>query len=568
MASKNLSPIYLKNYPEYTKWDSDVNTFPLTEIWDNAVKKYPNNHVIAFMGTNITYAELDIEITKMASRLQKIGMKKGAHIGICMANTPWYVICYQAILKIGGVVVNFNPLYTKNELTHQIKDSEIKVMLTLDLAMLCNKVIPLIGTEKLNQIIVCPFDIHLPTLKKLMFNIFKAKAKAKIKQSKTIHTLSSLDNNLPPIKKVKINVDDLAVLQYTGGTTGRAKGASLTHANLSANISQCTHWFPTFKDGQERVATFLPLFHVFAMTVCMNFTIKHGCCMIMLPRFELKKALKAMKQEKGTMFPGVPTIFQAITQLPDNQRKKLKDLKIAMSGGAGLPEDTKKTFEKQTGVELVEGYGLSETSPVACANPFNGKSIPQCIGLPLPQTQISLRDLEDPEKEVKNGQKGELCIKGPQVMKSYWKNKKADKESFTKDGFFRTGDVGQFDEKGFCYIVDRIKDLILRGGFNVYPRNIEEAILTHPDVAETIVIGIKDECLGEKPKAFVKLQKQSNITEQELLDFVNPKLSKLEQFKDIEFRNELPKTIIGKLSKKDLREELYFCLNASPILNR
>ena len=256
------------------------------------------------------------------------------------------------------------------------------------------------------------------------------------------------------------------------------------------------------------------------------------------------------------MFPGVPTIFQAITQLSDRQRKKLKDLKIAMSGGAGLPEDTKNTFESQTGVELVEGYGLSETSPVACANPFNGKSIPQCIGVPLPQTQISLRDLENPEKEVKNGEKGELCIKGPQVMKSYWKNEKATKESFTKDGFFRTGDVGQFDKKGFCYIVDRIKDLILRGGFNVYPRNIEEVISTHPDVAETIVIGIKDEYLGEKPKAFIKLKEESDVTEQEIMNFANSQLSKLEQFKDVEFREELPKTIIGKLSKKDLREEL------------
>ncbi|MFL2660108.1 MAG: long-chain-fatty-acid--CoA ligase [Alphaproteobacteria bacterium] len=556
MASKNSSPIYLKNYPEYTKWDSPIETFPLTEIWENAVKEYPDNQVIAFMGTHITYAELDIEVTKMAAQLQKIGAKKGMHIGIYMANTPWYVICYQAILKIGGVVVNFNPLYTKKELEYLIKDSNIEIMLTLDLVLLCDKVIPLVGKEKLKQVIVCPFDIHLSLFKKIMFNIFKATSKAKIETSKTIHTFSSLDNNLPPIKKVKINVDDLAVLQYTGGTTGRAKGAALTHANLSANISQCIHWFPTFEKGKERVATFLPLFHVFAMTLCMNFTIKQGSCMIMLPRFELKKALKAMKQEKGTMFPGVPTIFQAITQLSDRQRKKLKDLKIAMSGGAGLPEDTKNTFESQTGVELVEGYGLSETSPVACANPFNGKSIPQCIGVPLPQTQISLRDLENPEKEVKNGEKGELCIKGPQVMKSYWKNEKATKESFTKDGFFRTGDVGQFDKKGFCYIVDRIKDLILRGGFNVYPRNIEEVILTHPDVAETIVIGIKDEYLGEKPKAFIKLKEESDVTEQEIMNFANSQLSKLEQFKDVEFREELPKTIIGKLSKKDLREEL------------
>ncbi|MGB1361334.1 MAG: long-chain-fatty-acid--CoA ligase [Alphaproteobacteria bacterium] len=550
------SAIYLKSYPDYTKWDNDIEIFPMNELWENSAKEYANNILINFMGVEFTYGQIDNEIQLMASRLSKLGVKKGTHVGIFMANTPWFVITYHAIIKLGGVVVNFNPLYPENDLIHQVKDSEIELMVTLDLNALCKKLTPLIGTGKLKQVLITPFDEHLPAVKKVLFNIFKRKEIYKEQPSKTIHTIASIGSDLPTVKSAKVNVKDLAVLQYTGGTTGRSKGAMLSHANLSANVSQCGHWFPIFNKGEEKVATFLPLFHVFAMTVCMNFSIKNGAAMVMLPRFELKPALNAMKKAKGTMFPAVPTIFQAINALPAKQLKKLDSLKIAMSGGAGLPADTKEKFERLIGVEVVEGYGLSETAPVAAANPFNGKSKASCIGFPMPHTEISLRDLENPDKQVPHGERGEVCIRGPQVMMGYWKNDKANKDSFTKDGFFRTGDVAHFDNKGYCYIVDRIKDLILCGGFNVYPRSIEDAILTHPDVLEVTVIGVPDDYRGERPKAFVKLVDGATLNKDDLIAFVKPKLSPMERTDDIEFRDELPKTIIGKLSKKELREEL------------
>ena len=550
-------PIWLKSYPDYTKWNADIDVYPLYNLWEDSSKKYADLDLIAYMGSTYSYAEIDAEIQIMAGRLQKIGIKKGSHVGICMANTPWYPITYFAILKLGGVVVNFNPLYPEADLKHQIVDSEIELMVTLDLDALYAKLPPLLGNGKFKQIMACPFTTHLPAVKTVLFNIFKRSAKAKIQTSDTIHTFATIGDNLPVANTAKVSTDDLAVIQYTGGTTGVSKGAPLTHRNISANLSQCGHWFPSFDIGVERVSTFLPLFHVFAMTVCMCFSIRQGACMLMIPKFELGDALDMMKAEKGTMLVGVPTIFQAIINSPTEDRMKLTDLKIAMSGGAPLAEETKNVFESLTDVEVVEGYGLSECAPVACANPFNGESRAACIGFPIPQTEITLRDLENPNKTVKNGERGEVCIKGPQVMAGYWNRPDTDKDTFTKDGFFRTGDVAMFDENGFCYIVDRIKDLILCNGYNVYPRNIEEVILTHPDVLEVTVIGVPDAKRGEQPKAFIRLKDnvENPPSEDDMIAFAKPLLSPQERVTLIEYRDELPKTIIGKLSKKELREE-------------
>lgn len=278
--------------------------------------------------------------------------------------------------------------------------------------------------------------------------------------------------------------------------------------------------------------------------------------MVMLPKFEINDALNIMKKQQGTMLIGVPTMYHTLTLVSDEDRTKLSTMKFAISGGAGLPEVTKTKFEQQTGVEVIEGYGLSETSPVVCLNPFNGQSKADCIGKPVPHTEVSLRDLEDPEKQVPDGERGEVCVRGPQVMMGYWNNSDATHATMTKDGFLRTGDVAMFDENGFCYIVDRIKDIILCGGFNVYPKRIEDAILQHPDVEEVIVIGIPDAHRGEKPMAFVTMNDDATTTESEILTFANAKLSKIEQFKDIQFRDDLPTTAVGKLSKKDLRDEL------------
>ena len=354
---------------------------------------------------------------------------------------------------------------------------------------------------------------------------------------------------------VEINpLEDIAVLQYTGGTTGRPKGAMLTHANLYINTQQVVDWAGDLLSTKQRVLGVLPFFHVFAMTVVMNFGIATAAEIIIMPRFVLDDALKLIDKTKPTVMPGVPTLFNAMIHHPKLKSFDMTSLKFCFAGGAALPLDVKTRFEELTGCKLVEGYGLSETSPVATGNPLQGAVKENCIGQPMPQTSISLRDLDDPSVEVAHGEKGEVCIKGPQVMKGYWKNPQATDDAFV-DGFFRTGDVAVMDEEGFFFIVDRIKDLIICSGYNVYPRQIEEALYDHPMVEEATVIGIKDDYRGEAPKAFVKLRDGASTSVEELFTHLEPKLSKIEIPAEIEIRAELPKTMIGKLSKKELKEE-------------
>jgi long-chain acyl-CoA synthetase len=344
------------------------------------------------------------------------------------------------------------------------------------------------------------------------------------------------------------------VLQYTGGTTGTPKGAMLTHANVYVNVQQVSSASPDLVDGVERVFGVLPFFHVFALTVVMNLGIAHAAEIIIMPRFALDDALKLIDKTKPTIMPGVPTLFNAIMNHPQIGDFDLSSLKFCLSGGAALPIEVKQRFEAVTGCKVVEGYGLSESSPVVTCNPLEGPVKPGSIGMPLPGTVISLRDLGDPTKEVPVGEKGEICISGPQVMLGYYKRPQDTAEQMV-DGFLRTGDVARMDEQGFFFIEDRIKDLIISSGFNVYPRRIEEAIYEHPSVAEVTVIGIKDKKRGEAPKAFVRLKPGMSVTVPELCEHLAARISKIEMPSAIEFRDELPKTMIGKLSKKELKAE-------------
>ena len=355
--------------------------------------------------------------------------------------------------------------------------------------------------------------------------------------------------------EVEIDIEqDIAVLQYTGGTTGRSKGAMLTQANLSANISQMLSWFPGLRPGEEKIVGVLPLFHVFAMTAVMNFAVASGTEMILLPRFELDQTLKTLSAKKATLFPAVPTIYTAINQAPDLAKYDLSSIRYCMSGGAPLPLEVKRQFEQITGCRLVEGYGLSESSPVATCNSMSGTNKENSIGLPVPGTDITIHDLEAPHDLMPVGERGEVWIKGPQIMKGYL-NQAEETTDTLRDGWLRTGDVGYMDDQGHFFLVDRLKDLILCSGYNVYPRMVEEAIYLHSAVSEVTVIGIKDEYRGESPKAFVKLKPNESLNETDLKQFLEDKLSKIEMPSHIEFRDELPKTIIGKLSKKELVAE-------------
>jgi len=549
---------WVANYPAGVAWDMPIKPEPLPMVLQDAVRAFPDNPAISFMGKITTYKALQAQVDTVAAGLQQIGVTKATKVGLFLPNTPTFIVYYYAILKAGGTVVNFNPLYTLEELTFQVRDSETEIMVTHDLAALFPKIEALIERGVLARTIVVPFATELPSPKRQLFLLLKRKDRANIAGSPVKDKVidgAKLAATTTPLRPVAIDpLEDVAVLQYTGGTTGTPKGAMLTHANLHANTVQIVAWAADLVAGKELVLGALPLFHVFAMTAVMNLGIAKGAKIILMPRFQLQEALKLIHKEKPTMMPAVPTIFMAMLNAPNIKKFDLSSLRFCISGGAPLPLEVKLNFEKLAGCKVVEGYGLSEASPVLTCNPIEGRVIAGSIGPPIPQTIVSLRDLDDPTREVPHGERGELCAKGPQVMKGYWK-KPAETANQFVDGFLRTGDVAIMDEFGFFQIVDRIKDLIICSGYNVYPRRVEEAIYEHPAVEEVTVIGIKDSYRGEAPKAFIKLKSGMTATAADILRHLEPKISKIEMPAEIEFRDNLPKTMIGKLSKKELMAE-------------
>lgn len=549
---------WLKTYPKNVDWHASLEAVALPTLLEKAAADYGSNSCTWFMGKTLSYSEINTLTDRVAAGLQKLGVRKGVNVGLFLPNTPSFVIFYYGILKAGGTVVNFNPLYTVEEITRQARDANLKLMVTHDLAPLFPKVEALLGNGAISSAIICPFAELLPTAKSVLFKLFKKKDisdwHASPHSDKIIASNTLTDIQATPEPVTFDLENDVAVLQYTGGTTGIPKGAMLTHANLSINTRQNVLWAPDLIDGEERVMGILPLFHVFAMTTVMNFAIAKAATMLLIPRFQLNDALKLIRKERPTIMPGVPTLYNAFMSAPDLRPGDLASLKFGVSGGAPLPIEIKRGFEKASGCHLVEGYGLSETSPSASANPISGVNKEGSIGIPLPGTRISIRSLEDPAKELPLGETGELCIAGPQIMKGYWQRPKETADAMLGE-FFRTGDVGFMDVEGYTFIVDRIKDIILCSGFNVYPRMIEEAIYQFPGAEEVTVIGIPDRYRGEAPKAFVKLKPNVQATTEDILKFLEPKLSKIEMPAEIEFRDELPKTMIGKLSKKELRAE-------------
>ncbi|MCB1529347.1 MAG: long-chain fatty acid--CoA ligase [Hyphomicrobiaceae bacterium] len=555
----DLNPRWLRSYPENVEWRQTFTPAPLYSLLDQAVSRFGTNTATNFLGRTITYAELGKLVERAAAGLQRLGVKKGTKVGLFLPNSPTFIVYYFATLKAGGVVVNFNPLYTIPELKYQIEDSETEIMVTLDLKLLFDKIETLLAENALKRVVVAPFASLLPGAKSVLFRLFKSKELANVSASSSGDKITLEGQVLAdhgPRTPVPIDAEnDVAVLQYTGGTTGTPKGAMLTHANAYINVLQVLAWAPDLVEGEEKVMGVLPFFHVFAMTVVMNFGVAKAAEIIIMPRFVLNDAMKLINKTLPTIMPGVPTLFNAILNHPDLKTFDLSSLKFCLSGGAALPVEVKQRFEALTGCKVVEGYGLSETSPVATCNPVDGPVRAGSIGIPLPATFLSLRDLDDPDKEVAQGEKGEICISGPQVMKGYWKRPDATAAAFTRDGFFRTGDVARMDESGFFSIEDRVKDLIICSGYNVYPRQIEERIYEHPAVDEVTVIGIEDEYRGEAPKAFIKVKDGAKVTADEIMAHLEKTLSKIELPAEIEFRDSLPKTMIGKLSKKELKDE-------------
>jgi long-chain acyl-CoA synthetase len=557
-VTPGLAP-WLTRYPQHVDWNETFTPTSVQFLLDNTVAKYPAKTATSFLGATMTYGDIGRMTDKAAKGLQGLGVTKGTKVGLFLPNCPTFIVYYYAILKAGGTVVNFNPLYTVDELAHQIADSDTEMMITLDLKVLFDKVEALLAKGALKKAIVGSFPALLPATKSVLFKLFKGRELARVQasaQASKVVAESALIDNDGKFTPVAIDpMNDVAVLQYTGGTTGVPKGAMLTHANLTVNVQQSVAWTRNLtRTGSEKILGILPFFHVFAMSGIMNFGVAEAYEIIIMPRFVLDDTMKLIDKTKPTIMPGVPTIFSAIMNHKDAKKLDLRSLKICLSGGAPLPAEVKKGFEALTGAQVVEAYGLSETSPGATVNPLDGSARAGSIGQPLPGTLISIREVGKPEQEVPLGQPGEICIKGPQVMKGYYKKPEETADTFTGD-FFRTGDVGYMDPEGFIFIVDRIKDMIICSGFKVYPRHLEEKIYEHPAVEEVTVIGIKDKYRGEAPKAFIKLKAGQTASVEDIRKHLETRLSKIEMPSEIEFRTELPKTMIGKLSKKELKAE-------------
>ena len=544
---------WLKLYPATIDWKATIPLHPVHELLDRAARDYGDRPAFDFLGKKSTWAELNAQSLRLAKGLQDLGIGKNVKVGIFLPNTPSFLVSYYAIARTGATIVNYNPLYPVKELAQMIEDSETDVIITSDLALLYEKAEKCLNSTRLHTLIVGKFAKLLPFPKNILFQHVRAKEISKVKYNSHILCYDDMLDSRGDLKPVQIDpTEDVALLQYTGGTTGTPKGAMLTHRNIVANAEQCTLWGQTFRAGEEKMLGIIPFFHVFAMTAVMNLSVRNALEIIALPRFELEPTMKLIAKKKPDYMMAVPAIFNAINHHPRLSRYNLKSLKFCISGGAPLPFEIKKSFEEKTGCVVVEGYGLTETSPVAHVNPLHGENRTGSIGLPLPGTYMKLVNVETGEDVTLKKERGELCIKGPQVMKGYW-NKPDATEAVIKDGWLHTGDIATMDEDGYTYIVDRLKDMIITNGYNVYPRNVEEAIYLHPCVEECIVAGVKDDNRGEIVKAWVKCKDGRTLSADELKSFLQDHLSPMEVPRKFEFRTEpLPKTMIGKLSRKDV----------------
>ncbi len=528
---------------------------PAFDMLDQAVRRFGARPAMEFFGRNWTYAELGRLADAAAAGLQTMGVAKGVNVGLCLPNCPYFVVMYYAILKAGGTVVNFNPLYTEREIETQAKDAGVTMMVTLDLAVIFDKIGALAAKGILKRVIVCSMAAALPAVKSVLFRLLKRKELAAVPAGAAFLSFKTLTGGAAAPAAVTIDpLADIATLQFTGGTTGTPKAAMLTHANIGANVQQILAGSPPFAEGQERIVGLLPFFHVFAMTSVMNLGISIGAELLLLPRPDMKMLMKLIMARRPTILPGVPTLFTGITTAAEHAGiKDLSFIKYCVSGGAPIAAETAARFEAVSRCEVLEGYGLSETSPVVTSTPVGGVRRGS-VGVALPGTVIEIRDPADPARILAHGEKGEICVSGPQVMRGYYR-RPMETEAVMVGSALRTGDIGYLDADGYLFIVDRIKDLILCGGYNVYPRVIEEAAYQHPAVQDAIAIGVPDKYRGESPKLFVTLREGCAATPDEILAFLREHLNRIEIPKAVEIRDTLPRTMVGKLSKKELVAE-------------
>lgn len=551
-ADKPWLSFYEKGVPEYV----DYEDVCLPALLERSVSDYPDNTALLFQGYQVSYRSLGDMVNRFASYLAGIGVQKGDSVAILLPNLIPCVAAYYAILKIGGVAVMNNPLYSDRELKHQFNDSDAKALITLDL--LGDRMIDLRPQTNIREIIYTSIGDYLPFPKNLLFPLVgpRKKLAAKVKPAENVFKWKEvLARSSPTPPDTPLAFDDTAMYQYTGGTTGVSKGVILTHGNLSKQVQQVAAWFPAFEKGAEIMLGALPFFHVFGLTTSMNLAIALGWANVLIPKPQPQPLLESIRKFKPTFAPLVPTMYIGMLNHPDLRADDLKSIKGCFSGSAPLPVEVIKDFEERSGAIIVEGYGLTESSPVTHVNPFKGERKIGSIGVPIPDTLCKIVDLEDGTTEMAVGESGELLIKGPQVMKGYWNKPDETAETLTEDGWLHTGDIAEMDEDGYFAIVDRKKDMIISGGYNVYPRDIEEVFFEHRKVLEACAIGIPHPSRGEQVKVFVVLKDGETADPEEMIAYCKTKLATYKLPTEIEFRQELPKSNVGKILKKDLRAE-------------
>ncbi len=548
--SKPWLKSYEKGVPESVKYEE----LTMPDYLEKSAKDFPNDTAMVFVGYKLTFRQFKDQVDRFATCLTDFGVKKGDAVAILLPNSIPCVVAYYSILKLGAIAVMNNPLYSDPELEHQFSDSGSKVLITLD--AVCNRMIDLRPKTKIKQIVYMGIGDFLNPIKRFLGKKLKKFPFADVKAAPDVYRwMDCLAKYKPTPPTVKLTLDDIAMYQYTGGTTGVSKGVILTHGNISKQVQQIDAWYPTFKKGGgNAMLGALPYFHVFGMSCSMNLSIYMGWNQILVPRPQPQPLLEAIREYKPTFTPLVPTMFIGMLNHPDLKKTDMSCIKGAFSGSAPLPVEIIHEFQKLTGAYISEGFGMTETCPVTHMNPFNGKQKVGSVGLPCSDTLARIVDLDDGVTDIPVGKPGELIIKGPQVMRGY-KGMPEETANVLKDGWMYTGDIATMDEEGYFYIVDRKKDMIISGGYNVYPRDIDEVYYENPKVQEACSIGIPDPKRGENVKLFVVLKEGQTATAEEMIEYGKGHLAAYKLPTEVEFRKELPKSTVGKVLRKELRAE-------------
>ncbi len=543
-------------HPWYAHYDPGVpkeapRPWLLFQALEAHAERFPQKVALEFLGRSLTYRELWREVQAFARGLQEAGIRPGERVAIMLPNSPQFVIASYGTLLAGGVGVNVNPMYTPRELRHQLKDAGVQALVILD--QLLPRYQEVKGEVPVRLLVRTGIQDYLPFPKNLLYPLMLRRKGQAPKTLEGIPWRAFLKRGRP--EPVAVDLDHLALLQYTGGTTGLAKGAMLTHRNLSSNALQVRAWIPDFREGEEVVLGAIPFFHVYGMTVAMNLALLGAAKLVLLPRPEIGPIVEAIEKHQVTLFPGVPTLYVAFNNFPGIEKRNLKSVRACISGSAPLPLEVAERFERLTGAKLVEGYGLTEASPVTHCNPLYGERRLGSVGLPLPGVEAKVVDEEG--HEVPLGEVGELIVKGPNVMKGYW-NRPEETQKALKDGWLFTGDLARMDEDGYFYIVDRKKDMIIAGGYNIYPREVEEVLYQHEAVQEAAVVGVPDPYRGETVAAFIVLKEEykGKVTEKDIEVFCRANLAAYKVPRIIQFRDSLPKSSVGKILKRELTKEL------------